>query len=82
MVDHEFGGLSTDLKLSIVEKYLHAYTTALRGKFDNLWSLERLPKPTQTLKLSELTIRRRMLLTRGRWRRPQVRETPCSRLAT
>lgn len=38
--DHEFGGISTDLKLSIVEKYLHAYTTALRGKFDNLWYID------------------------------------------
>lgn len=40
MVDHEFGGLSTDLKLSIVEKYLRAYTTALRGKFQNLWYID------------------------------------------
>lgn len=40
MVDHEFGGLSTDLKLSIVEKYLKAYTTALRGKFQNLWYVD------------------------------------------
>lgn len=40
IVDHEFGGLSTDLKLSIIEKYLRAYTTALRGKFDNLWYID------------------------------------------
>jgi three-Cys-motif partner protein len=40
LVDHEFGGLSTDLKLSIVEKYLRAYTTALRGKFANLWYID------------------------------------------
>jgi three-Cys-motif partner protein len=40
LVDHEFGGLSTDLKLSIVEKYLRAYTTALRGKFQNLWYID------------------------------------------
>lgn len=40
MVDHEFEGLSTDLKLSVVEKYLKAYTTALRGKFANLWYID------------------------------------------
>ena len=31
--DHEFGGDSTDLKLSLVEGYLTAFTTALRKKF-------------------------------------------------
>ena len=40
MVDHEFGGLSTDLKLSIIEQYLTAYTTALRGKFKELWYID------------------------------------------
>ena len=35
-VDHEFGDQHTDLKLSIVEKYLKFFTTALRGKFDEL----------------------------------------------
>lgn len=40
MVDHEFGGISTDLKLSIVGKYLRAYTTALRGSFKSLWYID------------------------------------------
>lgn len=40
MVDHEFGGLSTDLKLSVIENYLGAYTQALRGKFPNLWYID------------------------------------------
>ena len=30
---HEFGGVSTDLKLSVVGDYLHGFTTALSGKF-------------------------------------------------
>jgi len=34
--EHEFGGVSTDLKLSIVEDYLRAFTTALRSKFREL----------------------------------------------
>jgi three-Cys-motif partner protein len=34
--EHEFGGVSTDLKLSIVEAYLSAFTTALRSKFAEL----------------------------------------------
>jgi three-Cys-motif partner protein len=34
--EHEFGGVSTDLKLSIVEGYLGAFTTALRGHFREL----------------------------------------------
>jgi three-Cys-motif partner protein len=38
--DHEFGGVSTDLKLSLVEGYLRAFTTALRGKFSELWYLD------------------------------------------
>jgi three-Cys-motif partner protein len=32
--EHEFGGVSTDLKLSVVGAYLHAFTTALKGKFE------------------------------------------------
>ncbi|MEQ9635784.1 MAG: three-Cys-motif partner protein TcmP [Devosia marina] len=39
-VDHEFGGLSTDLKLSVVEQYLQAYTTALRNRFSRLWYID------------------------------------------
>jgi len=38
--DHEFGGVSTDLKLSLVEGYLSAFTAALRSKFDHLWYLD------------------------------------------
>jgi len=34
--DHQFGGVSTDLKLSIVEGYLKAFTTALRPRFREL----------------------------------------------
>ena len=34
--EHEFGGVSTDLKLSIVEGYLRAFTTALRRQFREL----------------------------------------------
>jgi three-Cys-motif partner protein len=34
---HEFGSQSTELKLSVVEKYLNAFTTALTGKFPELW---------------------------------------------
>lgn len=40
LVDHEFGGMSTDLKLSVLEKYLSAYTTALKGKFKELWYID------------------------------------------
>lgn len=39
-VDHEYGGQHTELKLSIIEKYLKAYTTALTGKFDELWYID------------------------------------------
>ncbi len=39
-VDHEFGDQHTELKLSIVEKYLRFFTTALRGKFDELWYID------------------------------------------
>src|SRR4029079_16726196 len=35
-VDHEFGGQHTELKLSIIEKYLQAYSSALRNKFPEL----------------------------------------------
>jgi three-Cys-motif partner protein len=38
--DHEFGGVSTDLKLSLVEGYLRAFTTALTGKFSDLWYID------------------------------------------
>ncbi|RVD14246.1 MAG: three-Cys-motif partner protein TcmP [Mesorhizobium sp.] len=38
--DHEFGNLSTDLKLSLVEEYLGAFTTALRSKFAELWYID------------------------------------------
>jgi len=34
--DHEFGGVSTDLKLSLVESYLAAFTIALRPHFKQL----------------------------------------------
>jgi three-Cys-motif partner protein len=39
-VDHEFGDQHTELKLSIVEKYLKFFTLALRGKFDELWYID------------------------------------------
>ncbi len=39
-VDHEFGDQHTELKLSIVEKYLKAFSTALRGKFEELWYID------------------------------------------
>jgi three-Cys-motif partner protein len=38
--DHEFGNLSTDLKLSLVEGYLAAFTKALRPKFQELWYID------------------------------------------
>lgn len=40
MVDHEFGEQHTELKLSIIEKYLKFFTTALRGKFRELWYID------------------------------------------
>ena len=40
MVDHEFGGQHTELKLSIVESYLKAFTTALRSRFQELWYID------------------------------------------
>src|SRR4051794_9918167 len=39
-IDHEFGGQHTDLKLSIVEGYLNAYTLALRSYFEHLWYVD------------------------------------------
>ncbi|MDN8960559.1 three-Cys-motif partner protein TcmP, partial [Staphylococcus aureus] len=39
-VDHEFGGQHTELKLSIIEKYLQAYSSALRNKFSELWYID------------------------------------------
>jgi hypothetical protein len=38
--DHEFGSLSTDLKLSLVEDYLKAFTQALHAKFTELWYID------------------------------------------
>ena len=43
-VDHEFGDQHTELKLSIVEKYLKFFTTALRGKFEELGILTPSPE--------------------------------------
>jgi three-Cys-motif partner protein len=40
MADHEFGGQHTELKLSIVESYLKAYTQALRSQFKELWYID------------------------------------------
>ena len=40
MHDHQFGGLSTDLKLTLVEGYLKAFTTALRPIFRELWYID------------------------------------------
>lgn len=39
-IDHEFGDQHTELKLSIVEKYLKFFTKALTGKFDELWYID------------------------------------------
>jgi three-Cys-motif partner protein len=38
--EHEFGGVSTDLKLSLVEAYLGAFTRALRRKYPSLWYID------------------------------------------
>jgi three-Cys-motif partner protein len=38
--EHFFGGPATELKLSIVEAYLRAFTKALRGKFPELWYVD------------------------------------------
>src|SRR5947209_6834078 len=40
MIEHEFGGQHTELKLSIIESYLKAYTKALYGKFAELWYID------------------------------------------
>lgn len=39
-INHEFGGQHTDLKLSVIEKYLSGYTTALRNQFSQLWYID------------------------------------------
>ncbi|WP_339037390.1 three-Cys-motif partner protein TcmP [Bradyrhizobium symbiodeficiens] len=39
-IDHEFGGQHTEIKLSIVEGYLNAFTTALRPHFMSLWYID------------------------------------------
>jgi len=38
--DHEFGNVSTDLKLSLIEAYLKAFNTALRPQFPELWYID------------------------------------------
>jgi three-Cys-motif partner protein len=38
--DHEFGGVSTDLKLSMVHDYLSAFTRALESKFSERWYID------------------------------------------
>ncbi len=38
--EHEFGGVSTNLKLSVVEKYLKAFTKALKPHFRELWYID------------------------------------------
>jgi three-Cys-motif partner protein len=38
--DHEFGSQGTELKLSVVEAYLRAFTRALRGYFPELWYID------------------------------------------
>jgi three-Cys-motif partner protein len=38
--DHEFGSQHTDLKLSVIESYLKAFTIALSGKFPKLWYID------------------------------------------
>jgi three-Cys-motif partner protein len=40
LAEHIFGSPATELKLSVVEAYLRAYTTALRGKFPELWYID------------------------------------------
>ena len=37
---HEFGNVSTDLKLSVIEDYLKSFTQALRSKFTQLWYID------------------------------------------
>ena len=38
--DHEFGSVSTDLKLELLQAYLKAFTRALRAKFNYLWYID------------------------------------------
>lgn len=38
--EHEFGGQHTEIKLELVEKYLQAYSIALRKKFNSLWYID------------------------------------------
>jgi three-Cys-motif partner protein len=38
--EHEFGGQHTEIKLELVEKYLRAYMSALRRKFNHLWYID------------------------------------------
>jgi three-Cys-motif partner protein len=38
--NHEFGGISTDLKLSLVGEYLQQFTRALRPQFETLWYID------------------------------------------
>jgi len=38
--DHEFGSVSTDLKLALVERYLIEYAKALRPAFKTLWYID------------------------------------------
>jgi three-Cys-motif partner protein len=37
LAHHEFGSDATDLKLSLIQAYSRAFTTALRGRFRELW---------------------------------------------
>lgn len=39
-IDHEFGSPATELKLSVVEAYLRAFTAALRRSFAGLWYVD------------------------------------------
>lgn len=38
--DHEFGSVSTDLKLQLIDEYLRAFTTALKPIFRELWYID------------------------------------------
>src|ERR1700734_2723119 len=38
--NHKFGGISTDLKLSVVGEYLRQFTIALRPQFAHLWYID------------------------------------------
>ncbi len=40
LIDHEFGGISTELKLSMLNAYLKAFTTALSRKNYELWYID------------------------------------------